>query len=150
MEIDIQIRNLTRRRVDMPLIKRAIAVAVDGEDRFAGERVEISVVLVGKKRMAAINQKYRGVALATDVLSFAHCEGEEFAGERILGELVVCPAQVAADAESAGVSARKETAWVAIHGTLHLLGYDHEKNEAAAVRMRDKERGYLKQILNYK
>jgi len=147
MEIDIQIRNLARRRVNEALIKKAVAAAANGErGRFAGERMEISVVLVGKKRMAAINQKYRGVASATDVLSFAHCEGEEFAAGKVLGELVICPAQVAADAKGAGVSEKKETAWVAVHGTLHLLGYDHEAGGGDAEKMRKKEKHYLSEL----
>jgi len=71
MEIDIQIRNLTRRQVNGARIKKAIAAAVNGEKkRFAGEGAEISVVLVGKKRMAAINQKLPRGALGYGGPSF--------------------------------------------------------------------------------
>ncbi|HNR80986.1 MAG TPA: rRNA maturation RNase YbeY [Candidatus Pacearchaeota archaeon] len=147
MEIDIQIRNLTRRQVNGARIKKAIAAAVNGEKkRFAGEGAEISVVLVGKKRMAAINQKYRGVASATDVLSFAHCEGEELAPGRILGELVICPEIVAQDAKTAGRGFDYQTAWVAIHGALHLLGYDHERGVEQEREMRQKEKYYLSKL----
>lgn len=147
MEIDIQIRNLVRRQVDEARIRKAIAAAVNGENgRGAAKRTEISVVLIGKKRMAAINQKYRGVASATDVLSFAHCEGKELAGGRILGELVICPEVIAQDAKRARHAFDYQAAWAAVHGTLHLLGYDHERGGEQEREMRQKEKYYLSKL----
>lgn len=143
MEPIIEINNLTGRKINAPLIKKAAAAVMEGESKSRGE---LSLVFVGKNRIRALNKKYRMVDCATDVLSFAHCEGKELVGGRILGELVICPEVVAQDAKQARRAFDCQAAWVAIHGTLHLLGYDHEKNEAAARSMRKKEEEYLSKL----
>ena len=82
-------------------------------------RGELAVALVTDARMRALNRAYRRKDYATDVLSF---EGE---GE-MLGDLVIARGVAARQAREAGHSLQTELRVLALHGLLHLLGYDHE------------------------
>jgi probable rRNA maturation factor len=78
--------------------------------------------------MHALNLEHRGKDKATDVLSFALFEGEAmpFPGEDLaLGDLVISVETAARQARELGHDLRHEMAFLAIHGALHLLGYDH-------------------------
>ena len=88
---------------------------------------ELSVAFVGTKRMRGLNKKYRGKDKATDVLSFGAREGEKGA---ILGEIVICPDEVAKNSKKFSDSFEKELALCLIHGLLHILGYEHEGEES--------------------
>ena len=96
------------------------------------EPVEISLLLTDNEHIHELNREYRGKDAATDVLSFAMEEGEDFAavpGEpRLLGDIVISRQRAAEQAESYGHSTDREEAFLFIHGLLHLLGYDHERS----------------------
>lgn len=144
METIIEINNLTRQKINAPLIKKAAASVIEGESKARGE---LSLVFVGKNRIRALNKKYRGVDRATDVLSFAL--GGKFNdndNEMLLGELAVCPQIIAKDAEQAGHNFDYQIAWAVIHGVLHLIGHDHEKGEEQDGIMKQKERKYLSKL----
>jgi probable rRNA maturation factor len=105
---------------------------------------ELSVLLAGRARSRALNARYRGLDHATNVLSFpagAHL------GERgpVLGELVICPAVLRAEARKQSKSARAHFAHLIVHGALHLIGYDHER-PAAAQRMERREIRTLRRL----
>jgi probable rRNA maturation factor len=98
---------------------------------------EISVSLVGAARSRALNAHYRGRDHATNVLSFpAPPAATGSAG--LLGDLVICPAVLRAEARAQHKSARAHWAHLVVHGALHLLGYDHER-AADARRMERRE-----------
>jgi probable rRNA maturation factor len=150
MKINVEINSLVKTAADNKLIKKAAAEVVAGELGCAsgsGE-VEVSIALVGSAKIRAINKKYRQKDQVTDVLSFAEADVGADKGEhpRMLGELVICLKQVKDDAKEAKVSFKYELAWVVIHGVLHLLGYDHEKGEIGAVKMKQKEQFYLSKL----
>lgn len=149
MKTNVEINSLVQAAVDERLIKKAAAAVIAGEAGHVSDSraVEVSIVIVGPKMIRRINKKYRKKDRVTDVLSFAEEDTDQSREHpRILGELVICAKQVKDDAKEAGVSAEYELAWVTVHGTLHLFGYDHETNEADAVLMRQKEKKYLSQI----
>lgn len=104
-------------------------------------RQQVNIVLFAENEARAVNRKYRGKDHATNVLSFAY---EPMSGEStgLLGDLVICPAIVAREAAQQGKRARDHFAHLTVHGTLHLLGHDHEK-AADATRMEALERGIL-------
>ena len=91
---------------------------------------ELVLTFVSGSRMRALNRAYRGRDRATDVLSFSQREGEPLAGppglEPGLGDVVVAMTVAARQARAFGHSLEREAAFLAVHGTLHLLGYDHE------------------------
>ncbi len=91
---------------------------------------EISVRLVDSAEMATLNQTYRGKDGPTNVLSFPADLPPEL-DLPLLGDIVICAPVVAAEALAQHKSLDAHWAHMAVHGTLHLLGYDHlEENEA--------------------
>jgi probable rRNA maturation factor len=108
--------------------------------RRAG-RVEVGIALFGEAEARRLNRDYRGKDYATNVLSFPY---EQVRGERsaMLGDLAICPAIVAREAREQGKRVRDHFAHLTVHGTLHLVGYDHE-NERDAEHMEAIERRVL-------
>lgn len=109
--------------------------------------VEISLYLVGDRRMRQLNKLYRGIDKTTDVLSFPQTEGFKplaFSLQPyILGDIVLNLDQIKRQAIENHVSFKDELRFMLIHGLLHLLGYDHEKDRESAKKMRKKERTLL-------
>ena len=94
---------------------------------------EISLRLVDAEEMAKINEAYRGVAGPTNVLSFPADLPTELELP-LLGDIVICAPVVHSEAQAQHKSAAAHWAHMAVHGTLHLLGYDHiEEQEAVAM-----------------
>jgi probable rRNA maturation factor len=94
------------------------------------DRVVVSVRTVGSARSRSLNSGYRGKDRPTNVLSFAG-PGVIPDGSRILGELVICVPVVAREARTQGKSAESHWAHMTVHGVLHLLGFDHEREREA-------------------
>lgn len=105
-------------RVPRGLIDRALRATLRREEVF---RAELSVTFVDDPEIAELHGRYLGRAEVTDVLSFALHED----GEDPLGDVYVGHAQALRQAAGAGAEADRELARLAVHGTLHVLGYDH-------------------------
>jgi probable rRNA maturation factor len=106
----------------------------------AKARGEVTVALVSDARMRTLNRSFRGKDYATDVLSFpAHGEREAHdraPGERLyLGDIVIATGVAHRQADSAGHSVATELRVLALHGLLHLLGYDHETDAGTMGRL---------------
>ena len=111
------------------------------EAQGIGTNVELGILITGQERVQELNRAYRGEDHPTDVLSFyMTAPGEESGGdsERFvvapdgvthLGEVVISYPQAAIQAREHRHSVNKELAVLTIHGTLHLLGYDHEDEQ---------------------
>jgi probable rRNA maturation factor len=86
----------------------------------------ISVAFVGATAIARINQKYLRHRGPTDVISFGFAGG----GNRsaVIGDIYICPEVARANARSQGVTVTEELLRLVVHGTLHVLGYDHPAN----------------------
>lgn len=104
-------------------------------------RRELSIVLLDDRAIAALNARYRGQDRPTDVLSFSLLEGEnpERSGN-LLGDVVVGLEVAARQARRAHRGLDREIAHLLIHGTLHLLGYDHQSDEEAREMRREERR----------
>lgn len=98
-------------------------------------RAEIGLLLLDEEAARSYNRDYRGKDYATNVLSFALNEGENPAfspfSDGLNGDLVICPQVVAKEAAEQGKSLEAHFAHLTIHGTLHLMGYDHIEDEEA-------------------
>jgi len=92
---------------------------------------EISVSLVGAARSRALNAHYRGRDHATNVLSFPAPPRGAAGSAGLMGDLVICPAVLRAEARAQHKSARAHWAHLVVHGVLHLAGYDHERDDDA-------------------
>lgn len=93
------------------------------------EEAELSVTFVDKQEIQEINKMYRDKDKVTDVISFALEEDEpEITGldmPRILGDIIICTDVAKEQADNYGHSFERELGFLALHGFLHLLGYDH-------------------------
>lgn len=102
---------------------------------ISGQR-GISVSLVSARRIRTLNKEHRGVDTTTDVLSFPLGDGPENAYTTpVLGDLFICVSYIRIAAKARGVPVKRMLAWATIHGTLHLLGYDHERSRHEAETM---------------
>ncbi len=108
----------------------------------AGGAVEISLRIVDEDEGRTLNKAYRGKDRPTNVLSFPSGIGSELpAGlPRPLGDVVICAPLVRREAAEQGKAESDHWAHLLVHGTLHLLGYDHESaTEAEAMEALERE-----------
>jgi probable rRNA maturation factor len=93
---------------------------------------ELSVLLVTREHMRHLNARFAGEDGVTDVLAFPMLEDEEEDEPDealVLGDVVICPRVAGRNAQRLGHSLGRELDVLLVHGTLHLLGYDHEDDE---------------------
>lgn len=108
-------------------------------------RGELSLVMVSDRKMRALNLKFRGVDRATDVLSFpvsAEKQSTDLSSvaEQYLGDVVIATGVAERQARNAGHRVAYEHRRLALHGLLHLLGYDHERDNGEMTRLEQKLR----------
>lgn len=108
---------------------------------FAGEDGELVLRVVDESESALLNERYRGKRGATNVLAFAPGELPVGADEpQPLGDIVICAAVVAREAEQQGKTLEAHWAHMVLHGCLHLKGYDHtDERDAAAMEACERE-----------
>ncbi|WP_413294398.1 rRNA maturation RNase YbeY [Bdellovibrio sp. HCB185ZH] len=104
-------------------------------------RRELTLVFLDKKPAQKINNEFRGKDYATDVLSFDSMDPSSF------GELILCPEVLKKQAKEHKLTFQKELGYMLLHGTLHLLGYDHETNEKDAKEMFDLQDAIFERLL---
>ena len=136
------------------LVKRAVNAALSYE-QFAYP-AEVSVTFTDASHIRALNAQYREKDAVTDVLSFPLLEdlneaaqiygGSDGAEPVALGDIVLCVERAAEQAETFGHSLDRELDFLAVHSTMHLLGYDHELGEAEDKDMRRRQREILHQM----
>jgi probable rRNA maturation factor len=112
-----------------------VEAAVDSSGRVDPGEMEVAIRIVDPDEIRTLNREYRGKDYATNVLSFPAGEIAGLpAGEpRLLGDIVICAAVVAREAREQGKEPADHWAHMIVHGTLHLLGFDHETDAEAAV-----------------
>lgn len=86
----------------------------------------LSITLVTRRRIAAMNRRHLGHSGATDVISF----GFRDPGGAVIGDVYLCPEIASANAKRLGVPVRAEIMRLVVHGTLHVLGHEHPEGEA--------------------
>lgn len=105
-------------------------------DALECQNKELSVLFTDDANIRSLNAQYRNIDKSTDVLSFPQHDGngpEEL--PPLLGDVVVSAETAGRQAREHGLSFEEELTLLLIHGTLHLLGYDHEKSPAEEKRM---------------
>ena len=90
-----------------------------------------SVIFVDNETIQTNNKDYRGMDKVTDVISFAFEDNGKlvYNNVRLLGEIYICIPRMIEQAKEYGHSEKRELSFLAVHGLLHLLGYDHMKKE---------------------
>ncbi len=108
------------------------------------ENAELTIRIVDEEEGRSLNEKWRKTAEATNVLSFPAENMSDIAPD-LLGDIVICAPVVQKEADAQGKSVESHWAHMVIHGTLHLLGFDHIKPDEAK-RMEDIEIKLLGQL----
>ncbi len=106
---------------------------------------DVSIALVDDAYIRVLNREYRGVDQPTDVLAFP-MEGDRARGEPALGDIVISLERARDQARQFKHRIRREVALLAVHGVLHLLGYEDD-TEAGASAMWSRQKRLLEQIL---
>ena len=123
------------------LVRRAAHAAI-AESAFpqlsqSKQPVELSVRLTGDEEVRALNLEWRGKDKPTNVLSFPLAGEDEFANatvagqELLLGDIVLARGVCEREAAEKDIPVERHAAHLLVHGTLHLLGYDHHKDDQA-------------------
>jgi rRNA maturation RNase YbeY len=129
---EVDVTNQTPFPVSADGVAGAVSAVLDSE-RVNGA---VDVAFLPVETMAELNERYRGVAGATDVLSYpGGVEGDGWPEPPdvdlapFLGDVLICPAVAQRHSREDGLALGKEILHLLVHGTLHLLGYDHEVDE---------------------
>jgi len=126
------------------LVKAAMEIVAKQEK--LSPQTEVDITLVTNEEIHALNRDYRKVDRPTDVLSFALDEGEEepevldTEAEHLLGDIIISAERAQEQADEYGHGLKREITYLAVHGILHLLGYDHmEEKDKKVMRQREEE-----------
>ena len=127
MEVDIFNETNVKLDDEMKLMKKVLS---HGKEKLNVEDAIFNVIIVDNNYIHKLNKEYRGVDRETDVISFALEDDDTFnPEERILGDIYISIDKAKEQSESYGHSLERELCFLAVHGFLHLLGYDHMKKE---------------------
>ena len=135
MEILIS-NNQTQYPVDISQLQSQINQVLE---KLGETQSELSLLMTDDAEIQELNRTYRDLDKATDVLSFPQDEDAvNESGDALLGDVVISVETAARQAEEHHLSFNEELILLAIHGILHLLGYDHERSPQDARIMQDK------------
>ena len=149
LHVTINIENTTKGRISKSFFKKIVREIL--RVLKIKKNIEMSLLLVGEKRIRSLNKQYRGQDRVTDVLSFGYLESKrKFITPRtssmILGDVVICYPQAKKQAKQEGHSTLTEIGILFIHGLLHLLGFDHEEGDNQAKKMMRLEKKIIKKL----
>jgi probable rRNA maturation factor len=131
----VVINKQRRRRIDAARVRRVLG----GAARHLRVSGEVALVFAGDGTLHRLNRTYRGKDKPTDVLSFPGPGGQEG-----LGDVLISVATAERNARSLGRTVPQELDVLALHGFLHVLGYDHETDDGTMDRL---ERRLRKKLL---
>ena len=133
--------------IDWPALARSAVHAAVAHSRHPGlTDSEVSVKFTSDAEVRSLNAAWRGQDKATNVLSFPMAEEGELDSAQLLGDIVLAHGICAAEAAEKQVGVELHAAHLVVHGTLHLLGYDHETSDEDAEEMEEAERRALASI----
>lgn len=140
--IDVLSETLPLTEHERTSIERAAAAAL----AFEGRDGDLTILIDTPERIRTLNRDFRHVDRVTDVLTFPAWEGEiSLSADGYLGDIMICLERAKEQAEEYGHSLKRELSFLAVHGVLHLLGYDH-MTEADERVMREKQKAILESI----
>lgn len=132
---------------DIARIARVVADEVLKEGSF-------SINFISEEEMRGLNRDWRGIDDATDILTFAQVDGEDFPAfpgeeggdEKEWGDIFINIDRLERNAEDFGVPREEELRRLIVHGVLHLSGLDHETNDFASEPMLVEQEALLKRL----
>ena len=115
-------------------------VLLHGLEKLKIDKVEFNVIIVDNEYIHKLNKEYRNIDRETDVITFALEDDKTFnPEERVLGDVYISIDKAISQSEEYGHSLRREISFLAVHGLLHLLGYDHMEKEDELVMFKLQE-----------
>ncbi len=133
ISVDLQIASTMEDLPSEDLLTEWVRIAVEGSNtKSAPKETEVSIRIVDKEESQTLNTQYRGQDKPTNVLSFP-AKFPEGVDIPFLGDLVICAPIVSEEADTQKKEALAHWTHMVIHGTLHLLGYDHIEEQEAEV-----------------
>lgn len=147
---EIVYQEIEEKEIYKETIKKVLSQCFQ-EEGLEKAKLSITITLTTPQNIQKINQEYRGIDKATDVLSFPMFEKDElrekiqkkdFMHEDILGDIVISVEQVEKQAIEYDHSFERELSYMLVHGFYHLMGYDHIQ-EDDKIKMRPKEEKIL-------
>lgn len=140
---EVRITSVTAATVPDAVVRDTVVTVLDGEQTGPAN---ISVTFLSSQRMRALNRRTFGVDRATDVIAFALPHPG-----RTVGDVYVCPPIARRAARQLGVPEPEELMRLVVHGTLHVLGYDHprghERNVSLMWRLQERYVGTMRREL---
>ncbi len=128
-QIDVEVNSSSTKIPSVENIELWIRAALQSDEL---NQAEVSVYIVDEAESQELNAQYRGKDKPTNVLSFPADIPDEV-GVPLLGDLVICAPVVEREAQEQGKTLDAHWAHMLVHGTLHLLGYDHVEDDEADV-----------------
>jgi probable rRNA maturation factor len=128
-QIDVEVNSSSTKIPSVENIELWISAALQSDEL---NQAEVSVYIVDEAESQELNAQYRGKDKPTNVLSFPADIPDEV-GVPLLGDLVICAPVVEREAQEQGKTLEAHWAHMLVHGTLHLLGYDHVEDDEADV-----------------
>lgn len=121
----------------LELIRSAVSAALAN----GGVRGDVCVLITDAEEIQSLNRTYRKIDRVTDVLTFPAWEGEAILcpPDEYLGDIAICYERAVEQAEEYNHSLERELAFLAVHGSLHLMGYDHMTKEDEAAMFAKQE-----------
>jgi probable rRNA maturation factor len=109
---------------NLNLLRSAVRFVLE---KFGNPDVDMTIRLTGDEEMRALNKNFRGIDETTDVLSFNQNYTDPETNQVYLGDIIISVSKAEQQAVENSQSLAAECAFLAIHGTLHLLGYEHSE-----------------------
>ena len=138
--MEIEIFNETEENLEKELTElKELLVNVATDEGL--ENILFNVIIIDNSRIREINREYRNIDRETDVISFALEDDKTFNLEeiRVLGDIYISIDKARSQALEYGHSFKRELSFLAIHGFLHLLGYDHMKKDEEEIMFKKQE-----------
>ena len=138
--MNIEVANQTEENLDSELKELKELLENVCKDEKIGDG-EFNVIIVTSDFIHELNKNYRNIDRVTDVISFALEDDMTFNLDnyRVLGDIYICLDKVKSQALEYGHSFKRELSFLAVHGLLHLLGYDHMTKEEEEVMFAKQE-----------
>lgn len=137
-------KTIRHKDINNSLVKKIVQFVLEKENVSQNTPIKVVVNFIDDKLMSELNAKYKKRIGTTDILSFNFNEKEE--AVYFLGELYLSVNMINQNAIDLHHSFEKELIVLLIHGTLHLLGYEHNNGKVKREEMRAKEKEYLSSI----
>lgn len=125
----VEVFNQVNKKIEeLEDVKRVIDIAIKHQKL---DNLEFNIIIVDNEYIHELNRNYRGIDRPTDVITFALEDNRDFVelDHRVLGDIYISIDKAIEQAKEYGHGLKREICFLAVHGFLHLLGYDHMKKE---------------------